>query len=97
MAQYFREFRDLTSDHEIFPHEKLALYMGVAAYCAAMQGSGRERLALAVARWRIANTCNSTTYVPVRIRVRTFTAHGSQRLEDSREHGRVSPAKGVQP
>ena len=25
MAQYFREFRDLTSDHENFPHENLVL------------------------------------------------------------------------
>ena len=25
MAQYFRKFRDLTSDHENFPHENLVL------------------------------------------------------------------------
>ena len=68
MAQYFREFRDLTSDHENFPHENLVCSWW--AWLCAVQRSER---------WRIASTG-----MYVRVPVTFFHSNGSRRLEVSR-------------
>ena len=68
MAQYFCEFRDLTSDHENFPHKNL-----VCSWWAWLRAVQRSE------RWRIAST---GTYV--RVPVTFFHSNGSRRLEVSR-------------
>ena len=54
MAQYFCEFRDLTSDHENIPH-KISIVVGVAMCYVSQHASN--------SLWWLASTC---TYVRVR-------------------------------
>ena len=44
MAQYFREFRDLTSDHENFPHENLVLLWAWLPKRSCVRPSASERV-----------------------------------------------------
>ena len=44
MAQYFREFRDLTSDHENFPHENLVLLWAWLPKQSCVRPSASERV-----------------------------------------------------